>query len=57
MPTYMAATMAVAIAMPPNPPTPSPKFHPKKSPDMTAPTPSAHSDPAPAYRRSPRRAK
>ena len=57
MPRYIAATTAVAIARPPKPPASSPKFQPKKSPEMTAPTPSAHSGHAPAYRRSARRSK
>ena len=48
MPTYMVATMTVAIASPPNPPSASPKFQPKKSPEITAPTPSAQSDQNPA---------
>ena len=48
MPTYMAATMTVAIAKPPKPPSASPKFHPKKSPEITAPTPSANRDQKPA---------
>ena len=35
----------VAISSPPKPPAARPKFQPKKSPEMTAPTPSAQSDP------------
>ena len=42
--------MPVATKSPPNPPTESPKFHPKKSPEMTAPTPNAQSDHIPACR-------
>ena len=33
---------------PPQPPVANPKFHPEKWPEMTAPTPSAHSDQIPA---------
>lgn len=35
----------VAISRPPKPPAAMPKFQPKKSPEMTAPTPSAQSEP------------
>ena len=48
MQTYMIAMMPVATSMPPKPPEASPKFQPKKSPEMTAPTPSAQSDHTPA---------
>jgi hypothetical protein len=44
----MTVMMSVATSSPPNPPAVRPKFQPKKSPEMTAPTPSAHSDQAPA---------
>jgi hypothetical protein len=40
--------ISVAISRPPKPPAPSPKFQPEKSPEMTAPTPSAQSDQTPA---------
>jgi hypothetical protein len=43
--------------MPPQPPVMKPKFQPEKWPEITAPTPSAHSDQMPAYRSNPRFAK
>ena len=46
----------VATSSPPKPNS-SPKFQPKKSPEMTAATPSAHSDHTPAWRRRARLAK
>ena len=49
--------IASAISKPPKPPARSPKFHPKKSPEMTAPTPSAHRWNTPAWRRRPVRAR
>src|SRR5687767_458765 len=49
-PKYMIVTKIVAIRSPPNPYA-SPKFQPKKSPEMTAATPSAQSDHTPAWRR------
>jgi hypothetical protein len=51
MQTYITAIRRVAIARPQNPPAASPKFQPKKSPEMTAPTPSAHKSTQPALRR------
>ena len=44
----------VAMNMPPQPASPMPRFHPEKSPEMTAATPSAQSDQAPAWRLRPR---
>jgi hypothetical protein len=44
-PTYMTVMIPVAISSPPKPPAARPKFQPKKSPEITAPTPSAHSEP------------
>ena len=41
-PAYIAVMMMSAISMPENPPAMSPKFQPKKSPEITAATPSAH---------------
>ena len=42
--TYMTAITTVPTASPPNPPCFKPAFQPAKSPEMTAPTPSAHSN-------------
>ncbi len=53
----MTAMIAVAAAKPPKPPALNPKFQPKKSPEITAPTPSAQSDHTPAYRFNPRLSK
>ncbi len=53
-PRYMTVMIAVAISRPPNPPSRSPYCQPKKSPEITAPTPSAQSDQTRACRRSPR---
>ena len=53
-PMYMIVMNTVAIASPPNPPVNRPRFQPKKSPEMTAATPSAQSDQTPAWRLSPR---
>ena len=50
----MMAMMMVATNMPPQPPTAKPRFQPEKSPEMTAPTPSAHSAKTPAWRLSSR---
>src|SRR5918994_1855154 len=50
-PKYMTVMTTVATRSPPNPYA-SPKFQPKKSPEMTAATPSAQSDQTPACRRS-----
>jgi len=47
----MTVMTTVAISRPPKPYA-SPKFQPKKSPEMTAATPSAHSDHTRACRRS-----
>jgi hypothetical protein len=49
--------MMAAKNKPPNPPAPRPKFQPEKWPEMTAPTPSAHSDHTRACLRSWRLAK
>src|SRR5688572_31433893 len=43
-PRYMTATIIAARKSPPQPPDAMPKFQPENSPEMTAPTPSAHSD-------------
>jgi hypothetical protein len=40
--------ITVATSRPPKPPASRPKFHPEKSPEMTAATPSAQSDQTPA---------
>ena len=53
-PRYMIAMMIAAMNRPPQPPAPMPKFQPEKWPEITAPTPSAHSDQTRAWRRSPR---
>src|SRR5690606_33162474 len=53
-PRYMMAMMIAAKNKPPHPPAPMPRFHPEKCPEMTAPTPSAHSDQTRAYRLRPR---
>ena len=47
-PTYITVITSVAMASPPKPPAARPKFQPKKSPEITAPTPSAQSEPTPA---------
>ena len=39
--TYINPTNNVDMINPPNPPLSNPKFQPKKSPEMTAPTPRA----------------
>ena len=44
----MMAMRMPATSRPPQPPVANPKFHPEKWPEMTAPTPSAHSDHTPA---------
>src|ERR671918_298989 len=49
-PKNMIVMNTVATRRPPNPYA-SPKFQPKKSPEITAATPSAHSDQTPAWRR------
>ena len=56
-PAYISVITAVAISRPPKPPAARPKFQPKKSPEMTAPTPSAHSDQTRAWRRRRRTSK
>ena len=43
-PAYITVMIPVATSIPPKPPEARPKFHPKKSPLITAPTPSAQSD-------------
>ena len=53
-PAYITVMIVVAARSPPKPPAARPKFHPKKSPEITAPTPSAQRDHTPAYRRRPR---
>ena len=50
----MIVIMIVATNMPPQPPTLNPRFQPEKSPEITAPTPSAHSAKTPAWRLSSR---
>src|SRR4051812_6025098 len=56
MPQQRAAKRTVITArpasMPPKPPAGSPKFQPKKSPEMTAPTPRAHKSSTRACRRN-----
>ena len=47
-PAYITVITRVAISRPPKPPAASPKFQPKKSPEITAPTPSAQRDHTPA---------
>ena len=42
--TYMMPITMAAKNNPPQPPAPMPKFQPEKCPEMTAPTPNAHSD-------------
>jgi hypothetical protein len=44
-PAYITVITRVAIRRPPKPPAARPKFQPKKSPEMMAPTPSAQSEP------------
>ena len=44
----MMVMMTAPTNMPPQPPTAKPKFQPEKSPEMTAATPSAHSEKTPA---------
>src|SRR5688500_17411545 len=44
----------VARNTPPQPASPMPRFQPEKSPEMTAATPRAHGDQAPAWRVRPR---
>ena len=39
----MTVITTTANSIPPKPPAVRPKFHPKKSPEMTAPTPIAQS--------------
>jgi hypothetical protein len=53
----MMPMMIAAKNSPPQPPAPMPKFQPEKCPEITAPTPSAHSDQTRAWRRSWRLAK
>ena len=50
----MMAMMMAAMNRPPQPPAPMPKFQPEKWPEITAPTPSAHSDHTRAWRFRPR---
>ena len=51
-PTYISVMTPTASSMPPSPPVDSPKFQPKKSPEITAPTPMAHRWNTRACRRS-----
>ncbi len=44
----MMAMMTEATNSPPQPPVDRPRFQPEKWPEMTAPTPSAHSEATPA---------
>ena len=53
----MTVTIAAATQRPPKPPEAMPTFQPENRPEMTAPTPSAHSDQTRAWRRRPRFAK
>ena len=50
-PAYIAVMMIRAVSMPEKPPAMSPKFQPKKSPEMTAATPRAHKCNTRAWRR------
>ncbi len=52
IPKYMMITTTVAIRRPPHPASWMPKFHPEKSPEMTAATPMPQSPQKPAVRRS-----
>ena len=52
MQTYITAINTVLIARPQNPPCSKPVFQPAKSPEITAPTPSAHNRIQPALLRS-----
>jgi len=53
--TYIVPIKSVAMASPQNPPDARPLFQPAKSPEITAPTPSAQSRIQPALRLSLRR--
>src|SRR5947209_14211923 len=50
-PAYIAVITTTAISMPPKPPAARPKFQPKKSPEITAPTPMAQRCTTRAWRR------
>jgi hypothetical protein len=50
IPKYMSVTTRNAIAMPPKPAKSRPKFHPEKSPEMTAAIPRPQSPQSPADR-------
>jgi hypothetical protein len=50
----MTTRIAKAISIPPKPAKSMPKFHPEKSPEMTAATARPHSPQMPALRVSPR---
>jgi hypothetical protein len=50
IPKYMIVTTMNAIVIPPKPAKSRPKFHPEKSPEMTAATPSPQSPQTPAVR-------
>src|SRR4029077_16626433 len=43
-PRYITATIRLAKKKPPQPPDAMPRFQPENSPEITAPTPSAHND-------------
>ncbi len=50
----MTTSTTKAMSMPPKPAKSMPKFHPEKSPEMTAATARPHRPQTPAERRSPR---
>lgn len=52
MPKYMTTIRIEAMARPPHPAAPMPKFQPEKSPEMTAAMPMPHSPQKPAVRLS-----
>ena len=52
IPKYMTTMTRLAMSRPPQPASPMPKFHPEKSPEMTAATPMPHSPQNPALRLS-----
>src|SRR5262245_22763799 len=53
-PKYIAATISDAMNKPPQPAEARPRFQPENWPEITAPTPSAHSDQSRAWRFRPR---
>jgi hypothetical protein len=54
MPKYMITTMPKAMTIPPQPEVDNPRFHPEKSPEMTAAIPRPQSPHTPALRFSER---